>query len=209
MGKMSRLKARPNRRTTVTFPYDPTDSDRYEQLAGAKIEARRHLDDVDGLLSRPGLEATDLQQMRGDATAALDAATAALDEYLASIPTITFNLASCGAKKAEKLLLAHPPTDDQQARTQAALKAEGKRGVLQFNEDTFPPALIAACTTSIVITGDEPETITDVTAEDLTELFAEESWATGDVAELLTRCQVLAQVGTSIDRATLEHLGKG
>lgn len=70
---------------------------------------------------------------------------------------------SIGSKAYDALLSEHPPT--------AAQKKEGS----PWNSDTFPPALIAACSS-------DPK----ISLEDAKRLFESDEWSGGEVAGLFT-----------------------
>lgn len=201
---LSKLRKRPNRRTTVTFPYDPSDSDRHDELSEKLAEAKRL---VTGLESMPFEGPDDVLRME-KAKEARDAAQEALDEYLRSIPLIRFHLVSCGAKRAEQIQHEHPPTKDQLEKFKKEQAQAGKRGnTLAFDEDTFPAALIAACTASIEVDG-EDEPAAQPSAEDIEGILDGDGWSDGDGWTLFNKCRVLTQLDTSIAREQIDRLGK-
>lgn len=204
MSTMSRLKKRPGRSTTVTFPWSPDDAERHQQLTSDLSRAKVRLEAAE--------RRTDAPDVAGDVLAAEEAVTAAEDALRAfydDTATIVFHLRSCGSKAAEKLMLTHPPSADQQKRFADARRAAGdKPGLLQFDDESFPPALIAACCERVDVTG-EDEPIVDVTADDLREMFDGQGWSTGDIETLFTHCQVLCQFATAIQRDQIDRLGKG
>lgn len=89
-------------------------------------------------------------------------------ELAASEEAFTFQALARGA--ARELIAEHPATEDQQKNA----AAEGRR--LQWNPDTYPPALIAASCISPA----------GFTLEDATEIWDE--WSDGQVAQLWSAC---------------------
>lgn len=88
-------------------------------------------------------------------------------ELAASEEAFTFEALSRGT--ARELVAEHPATEDQQKEA----AAEGRR--LQWNPDTYPPALIAAsCITP------------RLTVEDAVEIW--DGWSDGQVAQLWSGC---------------------
>jgi hypothetical protein len=83
---------------------------------------------------------------------------------------VTFRLEAIGRPRYRRLLDAHQPTV---AQRQEAKKA----GLLQpqWNEETFPPALVAACLA-------EPH----LTEAQVKEIFESDKWTTGEIARLFT-----------------------
>lgn len=78
-----------------------------------------------------------------DAKAAVDALRASADEH-----TVEFRFRAIGRHQLTELRKAHPPTEAQRAEFQADAKAAGKPAAQQvgpeWDDETFPPALIAA-----------------------------------------------------------------
>ncbi|HEX2578615.1 MAG TPA: hypothetical protein VHK88_19890, partial [Aquihabitans sp.] len=147
----------------------------------------------------------------------------AVDDFLAEVPTITFHLRAIGPKKMEALLAKHPPTQEQidahEVERQAendALAAAGKADripALQWNPETFPPALIAKSTTRLVVTGDDGGEVdgSEITADVVTEMVMESEggWSQQDQAALINICSALNQAGSGIARDLVDRLGKG
>lgn len=73
-----------------------------------------------------------------------------------------FVFRSLSRRKYDELLTRHQPTDEQQAE---AKKMGGADAVLEFNPETFPEALVAACIM-------EPE----LTSEDVHDIFTSDDW---------------------------------
>lgn len=137
-------------------------------------------------------------------------AKTALDELLAAVETVTFHLRALPKGELEALRAEHRPTDEQIEAHKALLKAQGVENPSppQWNTDTFPPALIAACCTRIdtpagPIDGDQ------VTVDMLDDLFTTDGWTEATLAEIFTAAyQVQTQSGT-IDRGLVAALGEG
>ncbi len=103
----------------------------------------------------------------------------ALYEQAADI-AVTFTFTDCGRKNFDELILAHPPTKSQKDHV-----AELGGGILEFNIDTFPPALLA-------LTGSDPE----MTVEEATEIF--DAWGSGDAEILFSTALLVCKERTSI-----------
>lgn len=193
----SKLRPRPGRTDTRTFPTEPDDSTELNRLRQTAAQARRD---------------ADAEGAKAAARTAATKAEAAVDDFLASVPTVTFHLRSCGPKWAEKIQAKHPPTPEQQEKHAADLEAMGEKfQPLPFDPDEFPPRLIARCVTRVVYTGDQPETVDgdDIEPEHIMAMFDEEGWSSLDAAELMFACQMLFQGSTALNRDLVERLGKG
>ena len=85
-----------------------------------------------------------MEQRKGKSlnTRGAESLQAELDQMIedAQSETVEFHFRDIGRKKLDALVLAHPPTDEQKQQW----KDEGNQGVLGYNLETFPPALIAA-----------------------------------------------------------------
>lgn len=112
---------------------------------------------------------------------------AALQEELdklideAQSETVTFRFRDIGRKRLDALVLAHPPTDEMKQQW----KDEGNAGVLGYNLETFPPALIAA-------TAIEPE----ISLADAQRICDE--WGGGDIEALFYGALAACKERTSI-----------
>jgi hypothetical protein len=85
--------------------------------------------------------------------------------------TVNFVLKAIG-REDYALYAKYPATDEQKAKA----REQGVRA--SWNEDDFPPALVAA---SLVLPDDS-----DVTVEDVIGMFSDPDWSQGEVLELLT-----------------------
>lgn len=83
---------------------------------------------------------------------------------------VEFTFQALGRRDYAKLLADHPPTDKQKA------DAEAEKHRASYNDDTFPPALMAAACVS-------PE---GSTLADMTDLW--ENWSEGQVIRLWSTC---------------------
>lgn len=79
------------------------------------------------------------------------------------------------ATQLDKLQAAHPPTDEQR-RTGAV-----------FNKNTFPAALVAACSV-------DPE----ISYEDAQEIFTSDAWSTGELNALFDTVSSLCMQGLDV-----------
>lgn len=111
-------------------------------------------------------------QAQDELDALLDAARA---------DSVTFLFRDIGKKKLDNLIAAHPPTDEQKQ----LWKDEGNPGVLGYNLETFPAALIAACAVDPVLTEEEAQVICD-------------EWGGGDIEALFYGALAACRERTSI-----------
>lgn len=88
---------------------------------------------------------------------------------------VTLKFQAISAKELDALSTKYKPTMDQ--------KMEGAR----FNPDTFPPALIAACSVQPVMTFEEAK-----------EIWESPEWSNGELATLFTTCLDLCNAGLDI-----------
>lgn len=114
-----------------------------------------------------------LDELRKKKKPRSEAVTVTLDQE-SSPTTVVMRFQAIGSKRWETLLADHPPTDAQQREHLAEQEKVGiplqARRRLQWNVDTFPPALIAAC---IV----EPK----LTVAQAEELWESEAWNAGEL----------------------------
>lgn len=93
---------------------------------------------------------------------------------------VTFTFTDIGRRVFDELVLAHSPTKQQKDRM-----AELGGGILEFNIDTFPPALLAA-------TSSDPE----LTLEEATEIF--DAWGSGDAEVLFSTALLVCKERQSV-----------
>ncbi len=186
-----RLRQRPERTTSVTLAFDPNDA---ERLNAARLAKRR----ADAALDRAGAVAD--PDTLAALTDAADAATDALDALEAEMVTFTVHLRAVGAARAEELMLEHRPTDRQRKNAKALNNGDPKAQP-QFNEDTFPPALLAESISRIEFS--DGETIDHISVEQVAELWADR-WPQGDKVQLLHAAIAINQASSAVG-----DLGKG
>jgi hypothetical protein len=191
----SRIRKRPARTETLTFPFDPTLMVEANRLYAAHDSA-----EADAVAAEKAgtAEATGLR-------AKADGAEAELRDFIATMPKVVFHLRSIGPNAVEKLMARpeHRPTPAQVAEH----TKDGGKGEPAFNPDTFEPALIAACTATL----EQPDTdaITDITADEIIDLFDAEGWGDLDKRSVFATCLTLANAGSLLPQDLVERLGKG
>jgi hypothetical protein len=194
-----RLFSRPDRSTTVTLALDPNDADR---LADARSTARRLEAAAERAESKAQLAPND--QGRADtaehAREAADEAAAKLEALEASLVTFTVHLRAIGPRRVEELLLSNRPTEKQRKNAKALANGDPKAQP-DFNEDTFPPALLAEAITRIEFS--DGDTIDALSVAEVTELWAGR-WTQGDRAMLLQAAMQVNQAPSAVG-----DLGKG
>ena len=99
--------------------------------------------------------------------------------------SIKFVFRSIGRRKFEQLFMDHPPTDAQRE----AAKAKGDE--LNFNEDTFPAALVHAC---LVEPHLEPEEV-----KEIIEGGTDGEWNSAEVGILFTSAMEVNQTRKLVD----------
>lgn len=158
-------RTRPSLAVSVRVEQDPAAD---AELAAARAESRqanlRERDD----------EIAEVQ-------ARVDAAQAAVDAGF-----VRFTVSAVAPAELEALVAAHPPTDEQQAQVK-------KRGAqaLEWNPDTFPAAVLAACVDS------------DMSETDWTSFLRDGPIGAGEVS-VLWRAALAVN-----DRAPDVHVGNG
>jgi hypothetical protein len=171
------LKSKKRRASkTVEVVLDP-------DVARAVHDAEWKLDEAEARL-RIAPDDPDAQQTVWDTKAELDTLRAAA---AAAEAVVTLKFRSIGHQAYDKLIRDHPPTAEQVAE----VKALGV-GELNFNADTFPPAVVSASL-------DEPK----MTVAEVTELWESPDWNQAELSVLFS-----AAVEVNSRRETLD-LGKG
>lgn len=161
---------------TVEVVLDPA-------LAVQIRDAQRRADDTERQLAlRPDDDPT--QRAAWEAAEAVEVLRARAVEEDA---VVAVRFRSIGRVAWDDLIRAHPPTDEQTAEA----KKEGTDG-LNFNPDTFPPAVVAASV-------DEPK----LTAEQVAAMWDSPDWNQAELTVLFT-----AALEVNNSRHTLD-LGKG
>ncbi len=128
-------------------------------------------------------EKAQMQNRRGrslaDGIGPLEAELDALYE-LAVEAAVTFTFRDPGRKPFDELAIQHPPTQEQKDRVM-----ELGGGILEFNIDTFPPALMALTAWEPKMTLKQAETIFD-------------EWGSGDAETLFATALLVCKERTSI-----------
>lgn len=170
------LKKKQAATKTVEVVLDPS-------LAEQVREAERRRDDADRRLAiRPDDDT--IQAEVWEATSTLEALRARAVEEEA---VVTVRFRSIGRHAWDDLIREHPPTDAQVAEAKTA-----GMGDLNFNSETFPPAVVAASL-------DEPR----LSAEEVADLWDSPDWNQAELGMLFA-----AALEVNNSRHTLD-LGKG
>ncbi len=188
---LDRFTHRPVRRESITFPLDPTDADRVR-------EARQKVTRAQAAVDR----APDDSDTVGGLLEALVQAEQARDDLLASIVTIRFDIEAIGPVRVEELITAHPIGKVQKAKALAAANGN-PREVPQFDEDTFPPALLAEAVVAVVASDDPDHPQTEITLDQMTALW-NSTLSTLDRTQLFQTAMMINQAPSNVD-----DLGKG
>jgi len=93
---------------------------------------------------------------------------------------VTFTFQDIGRKAFDEMVIAHQPTAEQKK-----FMADMGGGILEYNTDTFPPALMAASAIDPEMTIEEAETIFD-------------QWSSGDAEILFTTALLVCKERTSL-----------
>lgn len=143
------------------------------------------LEQIQGLEQRASREKViDARENRDAVAPGLAEQIQLLEDELAA-SEVTFTFRALGRRAYAKLLAEHPPTDEQKA------DAEENNLRVSYNNDTFPPALLAAaCIT--------PE---HTTVEDMTDVW--ENWSEGQVAPLWAACLTANMAGADVGPKSL------
>lgn len=173
---LAQVTNRKPRTATLRFAVDATDHDRLTAARRRVLEAQYQLGAADG----PARERAEQK---------LAAAEAAVESILDGLDVIEWHMAGIGERAVQALRAEHPPTDEQVER----VAAESPGMTVLFNAETYIPALIAACTTSVVLPGG---TLTDITADEVEAIVA--NWPSADVELLATTAARLDRDGTSL-----------
>lgn len=182
---------------------DPELVVRVEKLSGELARVTSRIQLVSGKGQAPDELLMKQQQLEEDLEAAKEAA-AADSEW--------FQVRALAPEHYEKLMHEHQPTKEQ---IRDARKVHGPKAMVEFNVDTFPDALIQACT--YVITFDDPETRKGKrTYEQLDAAFVREmrgkpstddepedelpaQWSNGEVMALYNACYQINQNASQVN----------
>lgn len=143
----------------VTIPLDDELAERWQEITGRKEVSRLRLE--------MGIDNPEVRRQVVEDLATATADEDALKEEMGDNVAV-FKFKSLGGKKFGKMREKYPPSDDHVAY------AKSKGLVLDWNPDTFPPALLAACAV-------EPE----LTPEQAQELWESDEWSEGELNSLL------------------------
>ena len=141
--------------------------------------------DLAGEISLKRLE-IEQAKIRSKGKKSLAEGTGALEQELddlidaAAEIAVTFTFTDIGRKNFDDLVHAHQPTEQQKKQI-----ADLGGGILEYNTETFPPALIAAAAS-------DPE----ITLEEAQEIFDE--WGQGDAEVLFSVALIVCKERTSI-----------
>lgn len=195
-----RLRNRATMTDAVTLALDPNDAQR---LADARSRVRR----AESAQARADAAAArenasrDAYAAAEEAAADHEAAVTALAELEASLVTFTVHLKAVGPRRIEELMLEHRPTKAQCAAARS--KANGDpNSDPEFDEDKFPPALLAEAIERIEFSDDGAD-IESLSVSQATDLWTS-PWPQGDRIMVLQTAMMLNQVSSSVG-----DLGKG
>ena len=141
--------------------------------------------DMAGEISMKQLEIEQTKQ-RSKGRKSLAEGTQALEQELddlidvASEMAVTFTFTDIGRKNFDDLVHAHQPTEQQRKQI-----ADLGGGILEYNTETFPPALISAAASDPEITLDEAQEIFD-------------EWGQGDAETLFSVALIVCKERTSV-----------
>lgn len=180
-----RLARRERRTTSVTLALDPNDA---ETLAEARAAAKRAQALVDRLT-----DSVDPDR-RANAEAAAAAAADQLAAHQAAMVTFTVHMRAIGPARVEALLHAHRPTDKQRRDAKALANGDPKAQPT-YNEDTFPPALLAEVITGIDFS--DGDTSGPLSVEEVADMWRESSQ--GDRILLMQSAMLLDQAPSRVE----------
>lgn len=183
----------------ITFAIDPNDIDRLDEaheqvaklrdrVAGARLQA---VTNPESVVAADTLAAV---------TSELDQAEAALEQLEQTVPSYTLQVEQLPVKVIEKLRLDHRPTKQQ--KDDARTLAGDNRAVPDFNEDTYPPALITAAAVRIDYSDDPDHPTTAITVDMAAQLYGR--WSQKNQVRVLKTIELLATEPT-----WMGDLGKG
>ncbi len=197
---LDRLTSRPAMADDVTLALDPNDAQR---LADARFRVRRAsaaLERAEKTVSGDRASHT-AKAAVDEAEAEHQSATEALGDLEASMVTFTVHLRAVGPRRIEELMLEHRPTKAQCSAARSQANGDPKADP-EFNEDTFPPALLAEAVTSITYSDDGPP-VESLSLSQAADLWRS-PWPQGDRLLVLQTAIMLNQVTSSVG-----DLGKG
>lgn len=146
-------------------------ADAFTRAKVTETLAREALTQAKAATPRKAKAVTDAQRALDDAEAALTEAREAAEQV-----TNTFRFRAIGRKRYEALKLEHPPTDKQ------IEQAEKDGEPVEWNVDTFPQAIVAAC--MVDITTGAGETFPPLDEDGTKALWDDDAWTTDDLVIL-------------------------
>lgn len=125
-------------------------------------------------------DSTEADQMLVDARRVLDQLRSREKDE-----SVVFRFRSVSRKKVEDALADHPPTGEQRARFARQLREMGEstNRVLPYNEETFPPVLIA-------MSCEYPE----MTEEQTREIWVSDDWSRAELGMLMAAAWAVNEV---------------
>ncbi len=189
MDNFERLRTRPTRTITITMALDPDDTDEFVAARRKVDAARNRLDDA----------STDQYDSLATELAAAEDAMVVVE---AEHPTFTVHLRGVGPARVEELMYEHRPTDAQRKRARA-LNGGDPKAEPQWNEDTFPPAMLAEAVAKITFSDDPDNPIEGLSLTQATDLWAAR-WSIGDRSMIFNSAMILDQSVSQVG-----DLGKG
>lgn len=189
MDNFERLRTRPTRTVTVTMALDPDDTDEF-------VAARRKVEAARNRLAGVAPDQYD------DAATELALAEEAMEAVEAEHPTFTVHLRGVGPARVEELMYGHRPTDAQRKRARA-LNGGDPKSEPQWNDDTFPPAMLAEAVAKITFSDDPEHPLDGLSLTQATDLWSAR-WSIGDRSMIFNAAMMLDQSLSQVG-----DLGKG
>lgn len=199
MSNTPRSFKRKNRTSKLSFPLDP---DAVEEIGPAQrdLTAAQNAEEVAAKLLAEAKTEKDRKPLREAHERASAEAAAARERYeaaLADKDVVTFTFRALSGSQLQALQSDHPPTEEQ---TESAKKTDGPDARLDYNPDTYPPALMA--TACVGVEWSDGGTATKLTVAQATDFW--ETSSLGDQQTLMAGIGLLNQVPSRV-----EALGKG
>lgn len=181
--------------TRVEICLDSQVADRYEQAKQTVGGLTSKIKLLQQARQRDQGEIDDLFEQLKEAEAELADAKAAVCES-----TAWFHVRALGPKRYEDLITEHVPTKEQKNDAR-----KNGLGVVQWNMDTFPQALIVACVSYIVEDPEDGDPVLEpLTPEFVKEMQEGDDWNAGEYLELFQAAQ---QINGAVRR--VGDLGNG
>ncbi len=154
---------------TVILAANPDDAPKLTKarLAVARAETRE--------------QAARTPEAKAEAAGEVEDARALYDALKGDLATITFHLQGIGPHVVEEIMRAHPATKEQKATARKANNGAPGNG---WNDDTFPPAMLAACVTRIVHSDDDVADVDGIDIGQATAIWRSTGLPLGDKSTL-------------------------